>query len=251
MVPTQEWRDTIAADSRIACWSHAAAETSCEPLGVEPVCTALQVAPSTYYAAKRREREPSARAVRGAVRMQVLLALWVANRKVCGARKLSKAVRRAGHEIGPMPSPVETTAAMTEPAEQPTPDGSRACDTGTGSSAGLAGSAAGSAPAGGAAARRGMSPNAVISVFGGLATTLLGALIGLMMWQFSSLGNRIDAQGVRIENLGAELRAEMQAGFREVNAILLDHTGRLARLETAAGLHRGIEVPESPSGNNP
>ncbi|WP_428116442.1 hypothetical protein [Candidatus Poriferisodalis sp.] len=172
-----------------------------------------------------------------------------------------------------MPSPVETTAAMTEPAEQPTPDGSpdssRASDTGTGSSAGLAGSAAGSAPADGAAARRGMSPNAVISVFGGLATTLLGALIGLMMWQFSSLGNRIDAQGVRIENLGAELRvemsaleaelraeigglrAEMQAGFREVNAILLDHTDRLARLETAAGLHRGIEVPESPSGNNP
>ncbi len=32
--------------------------------------------------------------------MQVLLALWVANRKVYGARKLWKAARRAGHEIG-------------------------------------------------------------------------------------------------------------------------------------------------------
>ena len=69
-------------------------------LGVEPICTALQVAPSTYYAAKHREREPSARAVRDAVWMPILLALWIANRKVYGARKLGKAARRAGHEIG-------------------------------------------------------------------------------------------------------------------------------------------------------
>ncbi len=69
-------------------------------LGVEPICTALGVAPSTYYAAKRREREPSARAVSDAVWMPILLALWVANRKVYGARKLWKAARRAGHEIG-------------------------------------------------------------------------------------------------------------------------------------------------------
>jgi putative transposase len=60
----------------------------------------LQVAPSTYYAAKRREVEPSARAVRDAVMMQVLLVLWVANRKVYGAHKLWKAARRAGHDIG-------------------------------------------------------------------------------------------------------------------------------------------------------
>ena len=31
------------------------------------------------------------------------------------------------------------------------------------------------------------------------------------------------------------LRTEMQTGFREVNAILLDHTDRLARLEAATG----------------
>ena len=42
----------------------------------------------------------SARAVSDAVWMRVLLALWVANRKVYGARKLWKAARRAGHEIG-------------------------------------------------------------------------------------------------------------------------------------------------------
>jgi putative transposase len=71
-----------------------------EQLGVEPICRALQVAPSTYYAAKRRESAPSARAIRDAVMMQVLMALWVANRKVYGAHKLWKAARRAGHDIG-------------------------------------------------------------------------------------------------------------------------------------------------------
>ncbi len=69
-------------------------------LGVEPICRALQVAPSTYYAAKRRGEQPSARGRRDAVMIQVLLALWIANRKVYGAHKLWKAARRASHEIG-------------------------------------------------------------------------------------------------------------------------------------------------------
>jgi putative transposase len=68
--------------------------------GVEPICRALQVAPSSYYAAKKREVEPSARALRDAVLMQVLMVLWTANRKVYGAHKLWKAAQRAGHEIG-------------------------------------------------------------------------------------------------------------------------------------------------------
>ena len=71
-----------------------------DELGVEPICGALQMAPSTYYAAKRRQREPSARAISDAIWMPVLMALWVANRKVYGAHKLWKAARRAGHEIG-------------------------------------------------------------------------------------------------------------------------------------------------------
>lgn len=58
------------------------------------------MAPSTYYAAKRRERQPSARAVSDAVWMPILMALWTANRKVYGAHKLWKAARRAGHVIG-------------------------------------------------------------------------------------------------------------------------------------------------------
>jgi putative transposase len=48
--------------------------------GVEPICTALQVAPSTYYSAK--SRPASARSVYDAVMMGVLMVLWVANRKV-------------------------------------------------------------------------------------------------------------------------------------------------------------------------
>ena len=69
-----------------------------DEFGVEPICKVLQVAPSTYYAARRRA--PSARALRDAVMMQALMALWVTNRKVYGAHKLWKAARRAGHEIG-------------------------------------------------------------------------------------------------------------------------------------------------------
>ena len=68
--------------------------------GVEPICRVLQVAPSTYYAAKRREVAPSARAIADAVWMPILMTLWVANRKLYGAHKLWKAARRAGHVIG-------------------------------------------------------------------------------------------------------------------------------------------------------
>jgi transposase InsO family protein len=45
-------------------------------------------------------RATSARAVRDAVMMQVLMVLWIANRKVYGSHKLWKAARRAGHDIG-------------------------------------------------------------------------------------------------------------------------------------------------------
>ncbi len=69
-----------------------------DEFGVEPICATLQVAPSTYYAA--RKRAPSARALRDAVMMPILLTLWVANRKLYGAHKLWKAARRAGHVIG-------------------------------------------------------------------------------------------------------------------------------------------------------
>ena len=66
--------------------------------GVEPICAVLQLAPSTYYAAKKRV--PSARSIRDGVMIPILVALWVANRKVYGAHKLWKAALRAGHVIG-------------------------------------------------------------------------------------------------------------------------------------------------------
>jgi len=67
-------------------------------LGVEPICEVLQVAPSSYYAAK--SRPPSARARRDDVLTPALRKLWEANYRVYGARKLWKAARRAGHDVG-------------------------------------------------------------------------------------------------------------------------------------------------------
>jgi putative transposase len=73
------------------------------PFGVEPVCTVLrsagvQAAPSTYYEVKART--PSARAQRDAFLGPVLRTLWEDNYRVYGVRKLWKAARRAGHDVG-------------------------------------------------------------------------------------------------------------------------------------------------------
>jgi len=69
-----------------------------DEFGVEPICSALQVAPSTYYAAK--SRLPSERSCRDALMVPILVALFVANYRVYGAHKLWKAARRAGHQVG-------------------------------------------------------------------------------------------------------------------------------------------------------
>ena len=69
-----------------------------DELGVEPICRVLQVAPSTYYAAKTRPL--SARAVRDALLKVTLLALWKANYEVYGIQKLWKAAVRAGETVG-------------------------------------------------------------------------------------------------------------------------------------------------------
>jgi putative transposase len=69
-----------------------------EVYGVESICNVLPIASSTYYDNKRRPL--SARAIRDAVMMPILLALFSANYKVYGAHKLWKAARRAGYDIG-------------------------------------------------------------------------------------------------------------------------------------------------------
>ena len=69
-----------------------------DDLGVEPICKELQVAPSTYYAAKARPL--SERAKRDAMLIPILVALWTTNFRVYEARKLWKAAKRAGHDLG-------------------------------------------------------------------------------------------------------------------------------------------------------
>ena len=56
------------------------------------------MAPSTYYAAKARPA--SSRATRDAVLRPVIRELWEDNYRVYGARKLWKAAKRAGYDIG-------------------------------------------------------------------------------------------------------------------------------------------------------
>ncbi|WP_420437555.1 hypothetical protein [Candidatus Poriferisodalis sp.] len=180
-----------------------------------------------------------------------------------------------------MPTPVDTTAAMNDPAEHEAAAAAPAPpDTGhTPSADARTRSALGDMkPAGAGSA---VSRSAIVNV---VAAALVTAMFSMLMWQISSLGDRIDANGARIDASATELRAEigalrtdmqteigalrtdmqteigslraeigglraeMQAGFREINATLLDHTDRLARLETAAGLPRIVVTPESPDG---
>ena len=78
--------------------AHREDETGGLRWGVEPICEELQIAPSTYYDAK--SRLPSARALRDAALIPLLVALFVKNYSVYGRRKLTKAARRAGHDLG-------------------------------------------------------------------------------------------------------------------------------------------------------
>jgi putative transposase len=66
--------------------------------GVEPICHAVQVAPSTYYAARRRP--PSARAVRDAELAPKVLQVFNDNYRVYGVRKLWRQLQRQGEQVG-------------------------------------------------------------------------------------------------------------------------------------------------------
>jgi putative transposase len=69
-----------------------------ERFGVEPICRVLQVAPSSYYAAKTRP--PSARAVRDAQLKVEIRRVWDANYRVYGAEKIWRQLRREGIQVG-------------------------------------------------------------------------------------------------------------------------------------------------------
>jgi putative transposase len=66
--------------------------------GVEPICRTLQVAPSTYYAA--RSRPPSARQLRDAQLMVEIQRVYKANFSVYGVRKVWRQLHREGIVIG-------------------------------------------------------------------------------------------------------------------------------------------------------
>ncbi len=70
--------------------------------GVEPICTVLrkagmQIAPSSYYAAKARQ--PSARAVADGQRLEVIRRVHGENYGVYGVRKMHAELNRRGHRI--------------------------------------------------------------------------------------------------------------------------------------------------------
>ena len=66
--------------------------------GVEPICQVLEIAPSTYWSAKTRP--VCARKIRDEQLGPAIKAIWEKNYSVYGRRKLAKAVRRAGHDVG-------------------------------------------------------------------------------------------------------------------------------------------------------
>jgi putative transposase len=69
-------------------------ESRREAFGVEPICRALGVPTSTHYA--RRSRKPSARSVRDAELVEVIRAARTGYRRVYGARKTWRELRRRG-----------------------------------------------------------------------------------------------------------------------------------------------------------
>lgn len=81
-------------------------------LGVEPICEVLQVAPSTYYAAK--SRPPSARSVSDVATTEVIEKLHAANFGGYGARKVHAGLHGITRAKGP-----RTTVPGTGPDTRP------------------------------------------------------------------------------------------------------------------------------------
>mgnify|MGYP006145349895 CR=1 FL=1 len=77
-------------------------EESRESFGVEPICKALQFAPSTYYDRRAIARDPdraSARAKSDAAMSLKIDEAWEDNRKLYGARKIWHVLRRDGEDV--------------------------------------------------------------------------------------------------------------------------------------------------------
>jgi putative transposase len=67
---------------------------------VEPACAALEISPSTYYAAKKREEKPSARGARDEeLKREIMRVREKRGRKLYGAKKIWHELRRDGIEV--------------------------------------------------------------------------------------------------------------------------------------------------------
>lgn len=77
-------------------------EESREAFGVEPICKALQFAPSTYYDRRAIVRDPerSSRRAKSDAAMSLRIdGAWEDNRKLYGARKIWHILRRDGQDV--------------------------------------------------------------------------------------------------------------------------------------------------------
>jgi putative transposase len=70
-----------------------------DEFGVEPICRVLDLAPSSYYAVKARQRDPSKRAVRDRVLLGEIRRVYEANYGVYGARKVWWQLQRDGVDV--------------------------------------------------------------------------------------------------------------------------------------------------------
>ncbi|MEW2160629.1 IS3 family transposase [Streptomyces sp. NPDC007189] len=72
--------------------------------GVEPICRVLtehecKIAPSTYYAFKKRQAAPSARQLRDAELKELIRKVYDTSFRVYGARKVWRELNRQGHAV--------------------------------------------------------------------------------------------------------------------------------------------------------
>lgn len=70
-----------------------------EAYGVEPICTVVPIAPSTYYEQKAREADPGRlpeRVKRDAVLKEEIRRVWKGDFRVYGARKVWRQLNREG-----------------------------------------------------------------------------------------------------------------------------------------------------------
>lgn len=67
---------------------------------MEPACAVLEIAPSTYYAAKKREENPPARDARDEELKKEIMRVWKGKgRGVYGARKVWRELGREGNDV--------------------------------------------------------------------------------------------------------------------------------------------------------